>query len=89
VHFIPLILIVVGPLLVAKRKDLGIFLGTKGTDLLDYLDKANAPLGVRMVLRWGISPLAWYAKAAADKAEQIDPLIKQLELPDMPEGPEV
>lgn len=57
-----LLLIVLTPLAIRSYKKIIRTVAERSPVLLDYLDRANAPLLVRVVLRWAIGPFDWLAK---------------------------
>ena len=56
-----LIALVLSPLLIKNFRSIMERIGRKGAAWLDHLDEIGAPFVVRLVLRWLISPMAWYA----------------------------
>lgn len=74
-----LLLIVLTPLIIREYRRFLLLASRHGGALLDYLDRANAPLALRSVLRWGVGPLDWLAKQL-NREKAIEPLI---EVPEM------
>jgi hypothetical protein len=79
-----LLLIVLAPLIIREYRALVWALSKHGTTLLDYLDRANAPLIVRAILRWLVGPLGWLAKQL-NREKAVSELLEPPEMPEIEE----
>lgn len=82
-----LLIIVLTPLIIREWRAVVISLSKHGGTLLDYLDAASAPLGVRALLRWIVGPLDWLAKQLG-KDQTVSALLDMPEVDPETEEPE-
>lgn len=67
------------PLLIKNYRSAGVWIGKRGTAWLDQLDRNGTPFAVRVVLRWLISPLSWYAAQVGSRERATDAFIGTVE----------
>jgi hypothetical protein len=74
VFLLLLILLVLSPLLLKNGKTAIGWVTSRGEDALDSLDEKQAPLPLRIVLRWTLWPAIWLAKQVKKDDDAIDVL---------------